>query len=462
MEYHPHPENAASRYYNKHEYRHHIPRYHNIEETEDYHYTSRTPSPPSQHKSYLSNQHPPPGRYPEHAYRSDPMEDKENLGDYRKSPPNPSPYVMARTPYSKYPRSSDYKPDSSSSFGYLCPPPPQSYSAQAPAHAHRNDHYERGGIAASPIERDLEHYERQYSSSPYYEYPNGRRHEKTYPPPSYQTRHSEEYKSHIAHHHPYEDDHRLYHHPSSRMIHPPPPPHYYEDDHDRRYWEENVSLHQNFPRPRKLYTEDMQESRLHRHPKEVLDSQKRSSYGITSPKIQSASDTAFPSTNSSSESKKRKSETKPPTPHVSQRKRKKMYSDYVGVTYNKTHAKFQACITHYRKQHYLGRYKLAVDAAKAYDESARLLKGQGWKINFRTEEDYTSAKKKEEEKLELQKQAAKQKKEEDQKLKDAKIKEMENPSSAELKVRYGTVGVIYFFQRIQCISNNCFRIMYFF
>ena len=33
--------------------------------------------------------------------------------------------------------------------------------------------------------------------------------------------------------------------------------------------------------------------------------------------------------------------------------------------YNKTHAKYQACITHYRKQHYLGRYKLAVDAALA-------------------------------------------------------------------------------------------------
>ena len=103
-----------------------------------------------------------------------------------------------------------------------------------------------------------------------------------------------------------------------------------------------------------------------------------------------------------------------------------------------------------------------MDAAKAYDESARLLKGQRWKINFRTEEDYTSAKKKEEEKLKLQKQDAKQKKEEDQKLKDAKLKEMENPSSAELKVRYGILVVVYFFQQIQCISNNCFRIIHFF
>jgi len=78
-----------------------------------------------------------------------------------------------------------------------------------------------------------------------------------------------------------------------------------------------------------------------------------------------------------------------------QPRRKKMYSDYVGVTYNKTHNKFQACITHYRKQHYLGRYKLAVDAARAYDVSARELKGNGWKINFQTDEEYEKAKEKE-------------------------------------------------------------------
>lgn len=74
------------------------------------------------------------------------------------------------------------------------------------------------------------------------------------------------------------------------------------------------------------------------------------------------------------------------------RRRKKMYSDFVGVTYNKTHAKYQACITHYRKQHYLGRYKLAVDAALAYDESARLLKGMSWKVNFATRQVYEESK----------------------------------------------------------------------
>lgn len=81
-------------------------------------------------------------------------------------------------------------------------------------------------------------------------------------------------------------------------------------------------------------------------------------------------------------------------------RRKKLYSDYVGVTYNKTHAKYQACITHYRKQHYLGRYRLAVDAARAYDESAKLLKGSGWKINFGSAEEYERAKAKEIERLE--------------------------------------------------------------
>ena len=77
------------------------------------------------------------------------------------------------------------------------------------------------------------------------------------------------------------------------------------------------------------------------------------------------------------------------------RQKRKMYSDYVGVTYNKTHAKYQACITHYRKQHYLGRYKLAVDAALAYDESAKLLKGQNWKVNFSCLVEYEAARKRE-------------------------------------------------------------------
>jgi hypothetical protein len=95
------------------------------------------------------------------------------------------------------------------------------------------------------------------------------------------------------------------------------------------------------------------------------------------------------------EKSSKKASAKPP-------RRKKMYSDYVGVTYNKTHAKYQACITHYRKQHYLGRYRLAVDAAKAYDDSAKLLKGENWKTNFESDNDYENAKAQEIEMIERQ------------------------------------------------------------
>ena len=81
--------------------------------------------------------------------------------------------------------------------------------------------------------------------------------------------------------------------------------------------------------------------------------------------------------------------------HPTTSRKRKMYSDYVGVTYNLTHAKYQACITHYRKQHYLGRYKLSVDAALAYDESAKVLKGANWKVNFPTREAYEKAREEE-------------------------------------------------------------------
>ena len=52
---------------------------------------------------------------------------------------------------------------------------------------------------------------------------------------------------------------------------------------------------------------------------------------------------------------------------------------------------YQACITHYRRQHCLGRYQLAVDTALAYEESARVLKGAGWKVNFRSRGEYEDA-----------------------------------------------------------------------
>ena len=76
-------------------------------------------------------------------------------------------------------------------------------------------------------------------------------------------------------------------------------------------------------------------------------------------------------------------------------RRQKLYSNYTGVTYSKSHTKYQACVTHHCKQHHLGRYELAVDAARAYDESAKLLKGHAWKLNFGTVEEYELAKKRE-------------------------------------------------------------------
>ena len=70
-------------------------------------------------------------------------------------------------------------------------------------------------------------------------------------------------------------------------------------------------------------------------------------------------------------------------------------SNYVGVTYNKTHRKYQSCITHKRAQHFLGRYDLAVDAAAAYDDGTRELKRSDWKVNFGTTEEYELSKGKE-------------------------------------------------------------------
>ena len=82
-------------------------------------------------------------------------------------------------------------------------------------------------------------------------------------------------------------------------------------------------------------------------------------------------------------------------------KRKKLYSDYKGVTYNKWHAKFQSCITHNNKQYYLGCYQSAVDAEKAYDDGARVLKSKVWKKNFVTVDEYKTAKAREEKQLQF-------------------------------------------------------------
>lgn len=78
----------------------------------------------------------------------------------------------------------------------------------------------------------------------------------------------------------------------------------------------------------------------------------------------------------------------PPTSHKTSKKRRQ-YSSYTGVTYNKTHKKYQACLTHNRKQHYLGRFATECEAAWAYDLEARRMKGADWKgLNFFSKADY--------------------------------------------------------------------------
>ena len=61
------------------------------------------------------------------------------------------------------------------------------------------------------------------------------------------------------------------------------------------------------------------------------------------------------------------------------RRRRKMYSNFPGMH----HALPEA--------DYLGRYRLPVDAALVYKESARVLKEAGWKVNFRSRGEYEDA-----------------------------------------------------------------------
>ena len=62
-----------------------------------------------------------------------------------------------------------------------------------------------------------------------------------------------------------------------------------------------------------------------------------------------------------------------------------------------TRPEFQAYISHASRQFYLGRYKLACDAARANDYGAKLLKPpeEGWTMNFSTHELYEPAREKE-------------------------------------------------------------------
>ena len=70
-------------------------------------------------------------------------------------------------------------------------------------------------------------------------------------------------------------------------------------------------------------------------------------------------------------------------------------SDYVGVSYHKHGRRWQAGIGHNNKQTNLGHYKLETDAAHAYDEASKQIRGSNARVNFSTMEEYNSAKKSE-------------------------------------------------------------------
>ncbi|KAL7547976.1 hypothetical protein ACHAWF_011251, partial [Thalassiosira exigua] len=215
----------------------------------------------------------------------------------------------------------------------------------------------------------------------------------------------------------YPQGHIPYHYPTPHPYYPPPPPHSYgsippgpgyppdmwNGSHPSSYYDP----HQPYPVPPPSqygptpayhhYPPLAAETFPDRHGPKPKERKKK-------PRLSLPSSSSGPPPSKKQRRAPKQSSSNPLDPESfgaskSTRRKKKMYSDFVGVTYNKTHAKYQACITHYRKQHYLGRYKLAVDAALAYDESARLLKGSSWKVNFPSRQAYDEAKEKELERI---------------------------------------------------------------
>jgi len=65
-------------------------------------------------------------------------------------------------------------------------------------------------------------------------------------------------------------------------------------------------------------------------------------------------------------------------------------SEFRGVSENKLWGMYGASIRHGGKDFYLGRYKLLLDAALAYDSAARVLKGPNWDkgLNFASKQDH--------------------------------------------------------------------------
>jgi NACalpha-BTF3-like transcription factor len=64
---------------------------------------------------------------------------------------------------------------------------------------------------------------------------------------------------------------------------------------------------------------------------------------------------------------------------------------YKGVSKSTGQTNYQVKISHNKKQLNIGFYQLESDAAYAYDEAAKLLKGPSWKRNFKANDDYIEA-----------------------------------------------------------------------
>jgi hypothetical protein len=78
-------------------------------------------------------------------------------------------------------------------------------------------------------------------------------------------------------------------------------------------------------------------------------------------------------------------------------------AEYIGVTYSRARNQWQArvCIQH--KQQYCGRYRLAADAAKAYDDTIKKL-GLAREANFSSDEEYQIARREEAHKFKVEAQ----------------------------------------------------------
>ena len=98
-------------------------------------------------------------------------------------------------------------------------------------------------------------------------------------------------------------------------------------------------------------------------------------------------------TPSSSRSRSRRSARKSDSPAVPKVGASREY-EYVGVTYSRARNQWQARVCILQKQQYCGRYRLAADAAKAYDDTIQKL-GLQREANFSSEEEYLRARREE-------------------------------------------------------------------